>query len=112
MDILQGLSILFSWQTVILALGVNAIVFVVRRVVIAILTTWDLEKSRWWRNLTMPILPILCGGIITSLAVALPYPDGIVSFSGRLMYGIVAGFLSSWIYRLVKKVFKQKLSSL
>jgi hypothetical protein len=101
------LTALLSWQFLIYCLAIAAIIFVIRKVVEYVLDnpnipTGKLSKSsRLWRELILPILPVIIGPLSTLLAKKYPYPEGLSTVSGRLAFGLVAGLLSGLVYRLV-----------
>lgn len=60
--------------------------------------------SRWWNEVILYAMPAVWGGICAVAAVQYPFPQGISSVSGRLFFGVVVGFFSSFLYKVVKKV--------
>lgn len=113
------LQVLLSWQFVFFGLAVAAIVYVLRLVVeyAASLLKKDLSQSNLWNNLLLPIIPILLGVIAALLLKKFPYPGftpdahGIVSRGDRIIFGLVAGLLSTLMYRIIKSLLYQKLVS-
>ena len=92
------LQTLFSWQFLIFGLAVAALVFVIRTVVEFFDTA---KKSKLWNALVLPILPVILGGVIGRFFISFPYPDGLTHKWDRVVFGLVAGLLSTLLYRLV-----------
>jgi len=101
------LAALLSWQFLIYCLAIAAIIFVIRKVVEYVLDNPKIptgkmnKKSKLWRDLILPILPVVMGPLSTLIATQYPYPEGLSTVSGRLAFGLVAGLLSGLVYRLV-----------
>ncbi|MBP9743696.1 MAG: hypothetical protein KBD37_10110 [Burkholderiales bacterium] len=108
-----GLEALLSWQFLLFCLGIAAITFVIRKIVeFAILDNPKMpgnKTSRLWNELLLPIGPVFTGAIISFFAKQYPYPNGIVSASGRILFGLVAGLLSGLIYRVIRGTLKSKI---
>lgn len=104
-SVLQGL---LSLQFLFFCLAIGAVVFVIRQIVeYAMVNWWPLKQwnaankdSTIWRGLILPILPIMLGLGATVFAKSFPYPDGLTTTSGRLVFGLVAGFTSGIVVRL------------
>lgn len=110
-----GLQALLSWQFLLFCLGIAAITFIMRKIFEFIVL--DNPKmpgskaSRLWTDLLLPVGPVFTGAIIAFFAKHYPYPNGIVSASGRILFGLVAGFLSGLIYRVIKGMLKAKIQA-
>jgi hypothetical protein len=108
----QMLSTLFSWQFLILSFGLYAITTVIRRIVEFVLDNPKVpasKTSKLWTELLLPVGPILNGALVGWLVKSFPYPEGISSTSGRVFFGLVAGFFSAKMYRILKSFIKSKL---
>lgn len=108
------LAILLSWQFLVFCLGLAAIIFVIRKVVEYF--EKDVKDLKLWNELILPIAPIFLGSIIAIFAKMFPFPpemlvSGSASTSGRFMFGLVAGLLSAWVYKVIKGLLKAKLKS-
>jgi predicted PurR-regulated permease PerM len=107
-----------SWQFLFFCLAIGAVVFVVRKLVeYGMDNWWPLKQwkkahkdAKLWRSLILPILPILLGQAGALFAKAYPYPEGFSSTSGRLVFGLVAGFTSGLIVRLYMSFLSSKVS--
>ena len=108
------LQALLSWQFVLFCLAISAIVFVVRKFVEYAMENWAsvAKESKLWKELILPILPIMLGTVCALLAKRYPYPDGLTTISARMAFGLVAGLLSGLVYRVVKGTLTSKLSGL
>jgi len=108
-----GLEALLSWQFLLFCLGIAAITFVIRKIVeFAILDNPKMPGNRFskvWRELLLPIGPVFTGAIVAVLASKYPYPSEITSISGRFLFGLVAGFLSGLVYRIISGMLKNKI---
>lgn len=92
-----------SWQFLIFSTAIVAIVFVTRKIAEYLLANWKpaAKESKLWNDLILPILPIFVGSIGALIFKKYPYPDGLVSGGSRFIFGLVAGLLSTVLYRLV-----------
>src|SRR3990167_10552256 len=102
----MDLNQFFSLNTIVLCLGIFALTFLARRV---IETTWKgAVKNRYWREIFLPTSGIITGILLGWIATMFPWPQGLDSASGRILYGATAGLLSSFIYNRVKAWLKSK----
>ncbi len=112
------LQAFLSWQFLFFCLAIGAVVFVIRQVVEYWMENgWPLKQwaaahkdAKLWRGLILPILPILLGQAGALLAKGYPYPEGFSSTSGRVVFGLVAGFTSGLIVRLFRSFLSDKIS--
>jgi len=88
-------------------LGIAAITFVVRSTVENAFVR--LSEAKIWKELILPIFPVIMGAIISAFATSYPYPEGFDSTSGRTMFGLVAGLLSGLLYRVIKSLLTSKI---
>lgn len=104
------LSTLLSWQFVFFSLGIAASVFVIRKIVEYMMANLPLlsKESKLWTDLLLPILPVLLGAGSAVVFSMFPYPAGLATWSGRFIFGLVAGFLSSMLYRTINALLIQK----
>jgi hypothetical protein len=111
------LQALLSWQFVFFALAIAAVTFVLKKVVeFAIdnpsIPTGNMTKeNRFWKELFLPISPVVLGAVAGLLAKMYPFPEGIASASARIAFGMVAGLLSGLLYRIIKGTLASKLST-
>jgi len=102
---------IFSWQFLLFCLAIAAVTFVIRKVVeYFILDNPKLpgnKASKLWRELLLPIGPVVGGALAGLVAVKYPYPEGISSVSGRVVFGLVAGLLSGLVYRVLSGMLKK-----
>lgn len=96
----QLLGQFFSLPTVIFIVGIGAIVLLVRRVVERLVPRVII--TTWWPELFLPLLPVVLGVVIALVAKQYPYPEVFAKAgSARAFYGLVGGFFSSKIYRII-----------
>lgn len=102
----QALSFFFTWNVILFCLLLAAVTFAVRRIAESV---WPvLTGLRSWRDAALPSFPIALGAVIAVVASKYPYPPGISSVSGRVFFGGVCGFVSAWVYKLVRVGFVAK----
>jgi hypothetical protein len=104
------LSSFLSWQLLLFALGIFFIVWVVRTVVGYF---WKgAEDNALWTELVLRLMPIAAGILIGKFATGYPYPTGLSSESGRLIFGIVGGGLSGTVFSAFKGLLKGYVAGL
>lgn len=106
MDPISGL---LSLQFLVLCLALSALIFMVRKVLEFRFQAFT--NGKLWRELILPVLPLVLGILIPLAAPMLPVPEGFASTSGRVLFGLTAGFLSGFVYRWVKAAFNAKVSA-
>jgi hypothetical protein len=106
------LQALLTWQFLFFCLAIGAIVFMVRVAVEYAMVNWAFvaKESKLWRGLILPILPILLGQFGALFITQYPYPEGLSSKGGRMVFGLVAGFTSGLIVRLYRSFLAGKAS--
>lgn len=107
------LQTLLSWQFVIFSMAIAAVMFVFRTLAEYAISNWKpaAKESKLWNDLLLPILPVVLGPTAAVLIKAFPYPDGLVTGSSRFIFGLVAGLLSTLLYRVFKALLLQKETS-
>ena len=111
------LQALLSWQFVLFALAIAALTFVIRKVVEYALDNPSIptgkmtKEDRLWKELLLPILPVVLGAAAGFLAKKYPFPDGLTNPSARLAFGLVAGLLSGLVYRVIKGTLAAKVAA-
>jgi len=107
------LQTLLSWQFVFFSLGIAAVIFVIRKIVEFLMDTYKIfaKESKLWTDLLLPILPVFLGAGGAAALTMFPYPDGLTTTSGRFVFGLVAGLLSTLIYRVIKALLGDKIVS-
>lgn len=105
------LQVLFSWQFILFALAVAAIMYVFRIVVEYIFESLhvDPKKPKWWNDLVLPILPVFIGTFGADFLTSFPYPNGLTTKGDRIIFGLVGGLLSTLVYRVFKALLYQKI---
>ena len=96
----QLLGQFFSLPTLIFVAGIGAIVLLIRRIVEAIVP--KIKETTWWSELFLPLVPVFLGIVIADFATAYPIPEVFAkAASARAFYGLVCGFFSSKLYRII-----------
>lgn len=103
----QLFELFFSPQTILICLGIYVITFVVRRVVE---TTWPKVKvNRYWREIFVPIGPIVNGAVLGYCMKAFTWPEMVgTSVGGRILFGSVCGLFSAFLYNRIRAWLKTK----
>ena len=117
----DALTNFVGWHTLIFGLACWILTFFTRRVVETAVpslkkgtdanqagVTYKTTFARWWHEVILYAVPVVWGGLSASLATMYPFPAGLTSFSARLLFGIVIGFFSGFIYKIFKKVVLKK----
>lgn len=117
----QAISNFVGWHTLVFALACWILTFITRRVVETAVpsakkvadanhpeVTYKTTFARWWNEVILYVIPVAWGGASASVATMYPFPEGIESLSGRLFFGVVVGFFSGFLYKLLKKALLKK----
>ena len=102
------LEMLLSWQFIVFALAIAALIFVIRQSVEYFIVKLKIKKI--WNNLFLPILPVIVGGLLGFLLKTYPYPNGVTTIEGRTIFGLVAGLMSGLLYRVIKSLLFSKIT--
>lgn len=60
------------------------------------------RAQKIWEEFLLPSLPIIVGIALGVLVKSWPWPTGISTGGARAIAGCVAGFVSTWVYRILK----------
>lgn len=102
---------LFSLVFFVFAFGINIVVMAFRAIVEAIFKKLDVvlpDKVEdflgdVWNEWILPAAPIVIGGLMAYFIADYPYPQEFAaSASGRMFFGLIAGFFSATVYRFAK----------
>lgn len=112
------LQAFLSWQFLFFCIGIAAVVFVIRKVVEYWMANWWPLKewaaankdNKLWRDLILPVMPIILGQLAGFFFKQYPYPEGFSSGSGRFVFGLVAGFSSGFVVKLYLAFLSSKVS--
>lgn len=104
---------LFSWQFLLFCLAIAAVLFVIRRIFEYLMDTRkiDAKNSKFWKDLILPILPVIIGPTAAYIAHQYPYPGGLSSSAARVAFGLVAGLLSGLVYRVLKSMLGYRIKN-
>lgn len=112
----NALTNLFSLVFFVFAFGINIVVIALRTGFEAIFKKLKFIKSvklkntfyDLWNELILPIAPIVIGALLAYFIKDYPYPaEFAVSSSGRIFFGLIAGFFSSSVYKFAKFYVKK-----
>jgi hypothetical protein len=99
-----------TWQFILFSLGVMTIVFILRTILQYFFI--QLQSSRLWNTLVLPVAPILIGGTMARLLKAYPYSTGLTSNLDHILFGAVAGLLSGLIFSVIKGTLGSSIQAL
>lgn len=88
-------------QTILICLAIYVMTFVIRKVVEG---AWkDAKEHRLWREVWLPIGPIVNGAALGLMAKTFVWPVVVHnSLSGRIMYGAICGVFSALVYSRIR----------
>ena len=96
------LATLFSWQALLLALAIYFITYTVRTVIEATVKGVSTQGTKLflvWRELFLPLGPMGTGILLAFYATKFPWPPIIAnSMSAKILYGLVTGGCSGFVY--------------
>jgi hypothetical protein len=101
MDLDTVMNAFVNVQTIIICLSIYLMTYVIRKVVEGV---WKGAKTnRIWREVWLPIGPIVNGGLVGVMAKTFVWPTVVdTSLSGRIMYGAICGVFSALLYSRVR----------
>lgn len=114
----SALLSLFSLVFLVFAFGIGVLVSTIRTICEAVyrkLTIVIPDKFEGfledvWNEWILPAAPVVLGGLLAYFIADYPYPaEFATSVSGRVFFGIIAGFFSSTVYRFAKYHLKKYL---
>lgn len=109
-----------SWQFLFFCIAIGSLVFMLRRLIEHAMENWwplkqwsaAHKESTVWTKLVLPIMPIILGQVISLSVSMYPYPEGFSSLGGRWIFGLVAGFSSSFVVRAYNALLSSKVTEL
>ena len=107
---MDPLSEFLSSSFIMLCLAITGILLIIRLPVDYTLSNTTLIK--WWRNVVLPILPVVMGIVFGWLVKGYYYPSDIISSSSRIIFGTAAGLCSTQLYRMVIALLNNKEQSI
>lgn len=109
------LQIFINWQFLMFGMAIAAVVYVFRKIMEFFISSISTNKTIWlwkfWNELLLPIAPVVFGVVSALCFKTYPYPDGLTTEGDRIIFGLVAGLLSTLFYRIVKAMLVQKIQS-
>lgn len=114
-------ALLFSPFVLIPGLGAFVLTMLIRRVVE---TRWPLlkkqadenvmeltyltESARWWNEVVLYLLPVVLAMLLMLVLPAEVLPEKLEHTAPKLLGGLVSGFFSTIIYKIVKRLIVQR----
>jgi uncharacterized membrane protein YeaQ/YmgE (transglycosylase-associated protein family) len=94
-------------ETIFLSLSIYVLTHVWRKVVVGF---WpQVEKSRYWSALFLPLSTILVGAFCGLAAKTFVWPERFGStLSGRMLYGAICGIFAAFVYGRVRSFLEGK----
>lgn len=101
---------LFSFDLVAFCLAIVAIVWVIRKAVETNIP--KIVDKTFWKGFLVPSMPVMIGGGGAVVLNKYPFPDTFgIYWGSRLVFGLFAGFISGWVYLIIKKTFLDKIGT-
>lgn len=117
----EAISNFLQYGTLILACAVYIITFLIRRITETAIPSikkqadandpklsYKTAFSRWWNEVILYVLPIIVGCLFGLVKAPFMFGDDVKTVSGRIIVGGVIGWLSSFLYKVVKKLLVSK----
>ncbi len=104
---MDPLSMFLSWQFLLFCVAAFGITSVIRTVVEYIIKR-VLKESGLWRDMILPILPVIVGGLMGWILKSFPYPESLANKDFRVVFGISAGLLCTLVYRVIVALINKK----
>lgn len=115
------IALLTRSGTYVLALAVFIVTWIVRKTIEniwpslqkqgdanATQITYLTRMSRWWNEVMLYEIPVLIGGAFGFMHSGFLFGD-ITGLSTKMTFGGVVGWLASFMYKVLRKVVKQRL---
>lgn len=99
----------FTWQFMLFSMAIAGVTYVIRLLVEYFLK--NTQKLKLWKDVLLPIFPIVLGVLMGAFMVKYPYPEGLVSAGSRIVFGLVAGMFSGVLYRVIIAMLNFKAES-
>lgn len=96
-----------TWQFMLFSLAIAGVTFVLRTIVEYFIK--NPNKQKLWEDLILPLFPLGLGVLLGKFMTMYPYPDGLTSMGGHIVFGFVAGMFSGLVYRYLKSILNTKL---
>lgn len=97
----KGFEIFANWQTIVFAMGIYLVTYVLRHFVESFWKNW--KTNRIYTELWLHVSPIVIGALIAQFARKFPWPMPIAdSVSARMMYGGILGMFCGVVYGRVR----------
>ncbi len=122
MDNLDFINLLTRSGTYVLALAVFILTWLLRRIVEntfpilmkqndvnAKAAPYLTKMSRWWNEVILYIIPVVIGGTFGLVGQSTFLFGDITEVRARITLGGVVGWLASFLYKVLRKVVKQRL---
>jgi protein-S-isoprenylcysteine O-methyltransferase Ste14 len=99
-----GIEIFANWQTLVLALGIFVITYIIRLSVQTFWRTW--KENRIYNELVLHALPIVIALVVALLAKKYPWPNEalVTSASARIFYATFVGMACGIFYGRVRAI--------
>lgn len=118
----QALSQLLNLGTAVFAVAIVVATFFIRRGIEtawpslrkkadenAPATTYSTTAARWYQQLGLYTIPVVVGMGLGIVDIPFLFPEGLRTLGGRVFFGAVTGWLSSAVYKVVRRVAAQKV---
>lgn len=99
-----------TWQFMLFSLTIAGATFILRTIVEYFLKNPTHQK--FWEDLVLPLFPLVLGVVMGRFMTMYPYPDGLTSMGGHVVFGFVSGMFSGLVYRYLKTILNTKLQGI
>ena len=99
-----------TWQFVMFSLFVSVIMFVIRTVLEYFVP--KLKTLKIWNSLLLLLLPVFIGATLGGLLKMYPYATGLTTTVEHVGYGSVAGMMSTILFKIIKELLINKVTSI
>lgn len=108
------LSIFATWQFILLCTGISAFCFFVRTIIESmILNNPNMpgnSKSKFWRDVFLVLLPVVCGFVFPLFAKTFIYPVALTDIYSKFLFSSSAGLIAPTAYRVIKALLWKNVS--
>jgi len=71
--------------------------------------TYSTEAARWYQTVYCYAIPVVIGALLCLLRVPYFFPESVsTAVGGRMFFGMVVGWFSSAVYKVVKKILAKQ----
>jgi hypothetical protein len=99
-----------TWQFMLFCLTIAGVTFIFRTIIEYFLKNPTHQK--FWEDLVLPLFPLFLGAVMGRFMTMYPYPEGLTSTGGHVIFGFVSGMFSGLVYRYLKTMLNSRLQGI